>query len=76
MQRNLDRRRGELAQLGAAMAALSPLAVLDRGYAMVRDGDAIVRDAAVVAPGATLEVRLAKGRLAVTVDAATPEDDT
>ena len=30
------------------MAALSPLAVLDRGYAMVRAGEAIVRDASQV----------------------------
>jgi exodeoxyribonuclease VII large subunit len=50
------------------MAALSPLAVLDRGYAMVRAGDQIVRDAAQVTAGARLSVRLARGSLAVTVD--------
>src|SRR5262249_24259833 len=64
----LDERRNELAQLGAQMAALSPLAVLDRGYAMVRAGDVIVRDAAQVAPGERLSVRLAKGALDVIVD--------
>lgn len=64
----LDERRSELARLGAQMAALSPLAVLDRGYAMVRAGDAIVRDAAQVKPGDALRVRLAKGSLAVVVE--------
>ena len=47
------------------MAALSPLAVLDRGYAMVQRGSAIVRDAAQVQPGETLRVRLARGAIAV-----------
>jgi len=64
----LDERRSELARLGAQMAALSPLAVLDRGYAMVRAGDAIVRDAAQVKPGDAVRVRLAKGSLAVVVE--------
>ncbi len=65
---SLAKRRADLAQAGAQMAALSPLAVLDRGYAMVRSGDAIVRDAAQVKPKARLEVRLAKGSLEVIVD--------
>ena len=50
------------------MAALSPLAVLDRGYAMVRSGDAIVRDAAQVKAKDKLEVRFAHGSLDVTVN--------
>ncbi len=65
---NLALRRSELAQLGAQMAALSPLAVLDRGYAMVRSGDAIVRDAAQVKAKDKLEVRFAHGSLDVTVN--------
>lgn len=69
----IEERRGELARLGAQMAALSPLAVLDRGYAMVRAGDVIVRDAAQVAPGDQLTVRLAKGSLAVVVERRDPE---
>jgi len=68
MHAMLDERRSELAQLGAQMAALSPLAVLDRGYAMVRAGDVLVRDAAQVAAGERLSVRLAKGALDVIVD--------
>ncbi len=64
----LEARRAELAQLGAQMAALSPLAVLDRGYAMVRAGEVLVRDAAQVAPGDRLRVRLARGELDVIVE--------
>jgi exodeoxyribonuclease VII large subunit len=68
MQDLLEERRSELARIGAQIAALSPLAVLDRGYAMVRAGDAIVRDAAQAAPGERLHVRLARGSLEVIVD--------
>jgi exodeoxyribonuclease VII large subunit len=68
MHAGLQRRRGELAALGGQMAALSPLAVLDRGYAMVRDASgAIVRDAAHVRAQDQLSVRLARGSLDVVV---------
>jgi len=51
------------------MAALSPLAVLDRGFAMVTRADgAIVRDAAQVSRGEQLRIRLASGGLAVIVE--------
>lgn len=66
--RVLDQRRAELGRLGAQMAALSPLAVLDRGYAVVtRDGH-VVRDASTIAAGEHLRVRLAAGELAVVVE--------
>jgi exodeoxyribonuclease VII large subunit len=67
MRRVLEARRAELARTAAQLHALSPLAVLDRGYAMVARGDAIVRDAADVADGDELRVRLARGELAVVV---------
>jgi exodeoxyribonuclease VII large subunit len=66
--RSLGQRRSELAQLGAQMAALSPLAVLDRGYAMVHAGETIVRAASQVTSGERLRVRLASGTLEVIVD--------
>jgi exodeoxyribonuclease VII large subunit len=51
------------------MAALSPLAVLDRGFAMARRGDGeLVRDAAQVRPGERLQIRLATGQLGVIVE--------
>jgi exodeoxyribonuclease VII large subunit len=68
LRASLDRRRADLARLGAEMAAMSPLAVLDRGYAMVRAGESIVRDAAAVKPRDRLHVRLARGSLEVIVD--------
>jgi exodeoxyribonuclease VII large subunit len=68
LRAGLERRRGELARLGAQMAALSPLAVLDRGYAVVKAGEAIIRDAAQVSARERLHVRLARGELEVIVD--------
>ncbi len=66
----------ELHRLTAArrhLDALSPARVLERGYAVVRDGDgAVVRDAAAVVAGASLDVQLAAGGLAVRVDQVRP----
>jgi exodeoxyribonuclease VII large subunit len=67
MQRVLQHRRAQLGQLGAQMAALSPLAVLERGYAMVSKDGVMIRDAAQVSPGDTLHVKLAQGELDVEV---------
>jgi exodeoxyribonuclease VII large subunit len=67
----LERRRAALAGLAARLESLSPLAVLARGYALVRrhpDG-AIVRRAQQVAVGELLRVQLAEGQLEVRVDA-------
>ena len=69
IRRSLAARRAQLGQLGAGMAALSPLAVLDRGFAMVARADgSIVRDAAGTSPGDHLRIRLARGSLAVIVE--------
>jgi exodeoxyribonuclease VII large subunit len=73
MRRLLEVRRAQLGQLGAGMAALSPLAVLARGFAMVAQGDGtIVRDAAQISPGDHLQIRLAKGSLGVIVEDTAP----
>jgi exonuclease VII large subunit len=72
MRSRLDRQRAELGRVGAQLAALSPLAVLDRGYAMARRADgSIVRSADTVRAGERLALRLARGQLEVTVDAVT-----
>jgi exodeoxyribonuclease VII large subunit len=71
IRRQLDTRRARLGQLGAQMAALSPLAVLDRGFAVVSRGDRdtdIVRDAASIQRGERLRIRLARGALGVIVE--------
>ena len=52
-----------------ALHAISPLATLERGYAIVRTpGGDIVRTAESVKPGDPVEARLAKGQLLCTVD--------
>ena len=72
-----DRRlRGAAARLDA----LSPLAVLGRGYAVCWNADrtAVIRDAATVAPGEQLRVTLARGELTCIAvahsDRATPHE--
>ena len=53
----------------ASLDALSPLAVLQRGYAMAQDKEGrLLRDAQSVAVGDTVHVRLAKGRLNARVE--------
>ena len=56
--------RHRLEGLAGRLQALSPLAVLSRGYAVCTDaGGAILRDARGVPPGAPVRVRLHRGRL-------------
>jgi len=65
----LERRHARLARGAVALDSLSPLAVLGRGYGLVRrarDG-AIVRDAGDAPPGETLDVRVARAQLEVSV---------
>jgi exodeoxyribonuclease VII large subunit len=63
----LDRAGTELTHTLARLRALSPAATLARGYAIVRHGDAVLRDPAGVAPGDALRIRLADGELSATV---------
>ena len=56
--------RERLALAAASLDALSPLGVLQRGYAIAQDASGkLVRDAASVNPGDEVSVRLAKGKL-------------
>jgi exodeoxyribonuclease VII large subunit len=59
------RRAGErLLPLARTLLAVSPLATLERGYAIVSDAaGTILRDAESVPPGTHIEARLARGRL-------------
>lgn len=60
-----ERKRAGLAALAARLDSISPLKVLERGYAVVidvRDGHAVV-DAARVEVGDELDIRLSRGRL-------------
>jgi exodeoxyribonuclease VII large subunit len=64
----LERRRAGVDHLGARLHSLSPLATLGRGYAVVRAGGKALRDAGAVGRGDSLEIELASGGLAATVD--------
>jgi exodeoxyribonuclease VII large subunit len=59
--------------LAARLHALSPLAVLDRGYALVLSPEgALIRSVAQLAPGGNLTTRLADGAFTSRVEAVTP----
>lgn len=61
--------RERLGRAAVSLDALSPLAVLQRGYAIAQDASGKpVRDAASVAAGDELTVRLAKGKLNTRVE--------
>ncbi len=58
------------------LAALSPLAVLDRGYALVYDGSgALIKTAESLHPGDALHLRFAKGQADATVVSAMPKEN-
>jgi exodeoxyribonuclease VII large subunit len=60
--------RPQFARAAGKLDALSPLAVLGRGYALVRDhAGTLVRDAAAVEPGERLRVQLQLGEIDVAV---------
>jgi exodeoxyribonuclease VII large subunit len=62
MDRTLHGRAGAAGALSARLHSLSPLAVLDRGYALVLDGNgALVRSTSQVASGDLVTTRLADG---------------
>jgi len=64
----LDRPRAALDRAQAGLAALSPLATLERGYAIARRPDgSVLRDAGAAAVGEELELVLRRGRLGVEV---------
>ena len=70
-------RRTRLELAARALQAVSPLATLDRGYAIVssQDDGSVVTDAATIAPGAGIDIRLARGELTATVGESRPRDD-
>ncbi|HET7771096.1 MAG TPA: exodeoxyribonuclease VII large subunit [Chloroflexota bacterium] len=70
----LERTESRLAALSGRLEALSPLAVLGRGYAVVRDAEsgAVLRSSAAAHVGQRLDVRLAQGELTAQVSAVAP----
>jgi exodeoxyribonuclease VII large subunit len=70
MQRRLQAARERCERSMRTLNAVSPLATLERGYAIVTTaGSRVVTDAAVLTPGTRLEARLARGAVHATVTA-------
>ena len=65
----LLQRRARLDQLTAKLGQLSPLRILDRGYAIVSNRNGIVTDPAQAPPESAIHVRVAKGTLDAVVKA-------
>jgi len=60
--------RGRQERLAAKLSALSPLRILERGYAIVSNEAGILTDAAAAPPDSRIHVRLARGALDATVE--------
>jgi exodeoxyribonuclease VII large subunit len=68
--RRLLESRGALERHTASLEALSPVAILNRGYALVFDGQGqLVKDAAELKAGEEVSARLARGRMRARVTA-------
>ena len=59
----IARHRSRLEQLAAKLSQLSPLAILERGYAIVSNQSGILKDAADAPAESRIHVRLARGQL-------------
>jgi exodeoxyribonuclease VII large subunit len=78
--RQLLENRGLLERRIASLEALSPVAILNRGYALIFDDKgSLIKDASQLATGDAISARLARGRLRARVtstDPATPDSGT
>ena len=76
----LQMRKSRFSLAERTLRSVSPLATLDRGYAIVtrRADGRVVTDATTAEPGTGIEVRLARGELSATVEDSRPaaEDDS
>ncbi len=69
LEKQLDEARGRLGIAAASLDALSPLAVLQRGFAVAQSADGkLLRDAKQVSVGDKIKVRLAVGRIGARID--------
>ncbi len=75
LERTLAAQRARVGALDAQLNSLSPLAVLDRGYALVLDAQgALVRSTRQVAPGDNLRTRLSDGTFTSRVESTTNQE--
>ena len=69
LRASLRERRGRLEGLGGRLESVSPLAVLQRGYALISDrAGQTLTSAAAVKPGRRLRLRFADGEVGATAD--------
>jgi len=64
----LERKRARLDTLHARLGALSPVATLERGYAIVRGDDGVIRSTEQVEPGDAVSIRVADGSFGATAE--------
>lgn len=68
VEKQLEEAKGRLGLAAASMDALSPLAVMQRGYAIAQTAEGkLLRDARTVSVGDAVKIRLATGRIGATV---------
>jgi exodeoxyribonuclease VII large subunit len=68
MGHRMERAQLTLRQAARALQTVSPLATLERGYAIVFDSEGrVLRDAGNAPPGTPLRARLAEGELSLKV---------
>jgi exodeoxyribonuclease VII large subunit len=69
LERTMDARRARLDGLAARLRSLSPLAVLERGYALVTDAEGkLIRSAVQVKTGEMMKTRLGDGQFTSRVE--------
>ena len=69
LEKQLEEARGRLGIAAASLDALSPLAVLQRGFAVAQSANGkLLRDANQVSVGDSVKIRLAKGRIEARVE--------
>ena len=74
VQARLLHERARLEQLSARLNALSPVKILDRGYALVFDNEGrLVKDATRLSAGDRISARVSRGTLTAEVKGTTPE---
>jgi exodeoxyribonuclease VII large subunit len=76
MRNQLLQNKIRIERMGRALEMLSPLAILERGYALVFDAAGqLVKDSTQVNPGDEISARLARGAIQATVKKTTPTAD-
>ena len=73
MRMRLALRRSAWEQAAAKLGQLSPLRILERGYAIVSNEGGVLKDAAAAPPDSRILVRLARGKLRAVVEERIPE---